>query len=275
MNPPMGLCYGCLADTSLSELIEVAGRHGFASIMVYQEHWKRHAVPSGAELHRMLDANGIRRVTLDGVLAFLPRIDSWAKSLVEGIDDYFRMAEQVGATCFNVPHYTGDPATPFQEMVDALGPFSERAAAAGLGLALEFLPETAIPDLAGALRLREAVGAQNLGICVDTWHLARTGGRPADIRALPPGAVLEFQINDRDTDTPVADATTGWQPNDRKLPGEGQLPLVETILAIEANAPGLPVNVEVFSEALRSLPPDEAAAQIAAAIRKVLAELPG
>ena len=158
-------------------------------------------------------------------------------------------------------------------MVDALGPFAERAAAAGITLALEFLPETAIPDLAAATRLREAVGAPNLGICVDTWHLARTGGGPADIRALPSGAVTEFQINDRDADTPVADATTGWQPNDRKLPGEGQLPLVETILAIEANAPGLPINVEVFSETLRNLSLDEAAGRIAAAMRKVLAKV--
>ena len=112
MTPSMGLCYGCLGDTSLPELIAVAGRHGFTSIMVYQEHWKRHAVPPAAELRRMLDANGIRRVTLDGVLAFLPRIDSWAKTLVDSVDDYFRMADQVGAVCFNVPHYTGDPATP-------------------------------------------------------------------------------------------------------------------------------------------------------------------
>ncbi|HLG86812.1 MAG TPA: sugar phosphate isomerase/epimerase family protein [Alphaproteobacteria bacterium] len=274
MNPPIGLCYGCLTDTSLSDLIEIAGRHGFASIMVYQEHWKRHAVPPTRELSRMLEANGIRRVTLDGVLTFLPRIDSWAKSLVDGVDDYFRMAEQVGATCFNVPHYTGDPATPLSEMVDALGPFAERAARHGIALALEFMPETAIPDLAAALRLRGAVGASNLGICVDTWHLARTGGGPEDLRALPPGAVTEFQINDRDAGAPVSDATTGWQPNDRKLPGEGQLPLVETILAVEANAPGLPLNVEVFSEALRNLPPDEAAARVAAAARDLLAKLP-
>jgi len=55
----------------------------------------------------------------------------------------------------------------------------------------------------------------------------------------------------------------------------GQLPLVETILAVQANAPGLPVNVEVFSEALRSLPPDQAAARVAEATRSVLARLPG
>jgi sugar phosphate isomerase/epimerase len=275
MKPPMGLCYGCLADTSLHDLIDIAGRHGFASIMVYQEHWKRHAVPPASELRRMLDANGIRRVTLDGVLAFLPRIDSWAKNLVDGADDYFRMAEQVGATCFNVPHYTGDPETPLQEMADALGPFCRRAAESGIVLALEFMPETAIPDLAAALRLREAVAAPNVGVCVDTWHLARTGGGLADIRALPRGAIMEFQINDRDPDTPLSDATTGWRPNDRKLPGHGQLPLVETILAVEANAPGLPVNVEVFSEALRSLPPDQAAARVADAMRALLAKLPG
>jgi sugar phosphate isomerase/epimerase len=270
----MGLCHGCLADTSLPDLIEIAGRHGFGSIMVYQEHWKRFQVPPSAELHRMLAGNGIDRVTLDGVLAFLPRIDPWARQLVDSVDDYFRMAEAVGAACFNVPHYTGDPATPPVEMVDALGPFCERAARAGISVALEFMPDTAIPDLPAAIRLCDAVGAANLGVAIDTWHLARTGGGPADIRALEPGIVKEFQLNDRDAATPRGDATTGWHPNDRRLPGQGQLPLVETILAVQANAPGLPVNVEVFSEELRGLPPDDAAARVAAATRRLFERLP-
>ena len=274
MKLPLGLCYGCLEDTSLADLIQIAGRHGFSSIMVYQEHWKRFPVPSRRDLRQMLDDNGIRFVTLDGVLCFLPHIDSWARALVDGVDDYFRMAEQVGATSFNVPHYTGDPATPLPEMVGALTPFCARAADAGVSVALEFMPETAIPNLAAAVRLMDAAGAPNLGVALDTWHFARTGGTIDEIRALKPGAIKEFQLNDRSKGTAAEDATTGWRPNDRKLPGEGDLPLVETILAVHRNAPGIPANVEVFSSDLRALAPDDAAARVAAATRAVFARLP-
>ena len=105
-----------------------------------------------AGLRTLLRDNGIRRVVLDGVMAQLPRCAFVAE---QGWDrgSALRGGGAFGVDCFNVPHYRGDPATTVAEFADCLGPFCERAARAGITVALEFLPGTGIPDLERALRI--------------------------------------------------------------------------------------------------------------------------
>jgi len=182
-------------------------------------------------------------------------------------DQHFAVAEQFGVDCFNVPHYRGDPATTVVEFADALGPFCERAAAAGITVALEFLPGTGIPDLERALRIVEAVAAPNLGITLDTWHWARTRGTLADIRALAPGVIKDFQISDRAGNQDALPDSEQWG---RLLPGEGVLPLAQIIRAVRANAPDLTLNAEIFSEELQQREPNDAAHAIAQALGRVM-----
>ena len=52
----------------------------------------------------------------------------------------------------------------------------------------------------------------------------------------------------------------------RSLPGEGELPLGEIIAAALANNPAITIELEVFSEELREMPLDAAAARVASAV---------
>ncbi len=52
----------------------------------------------------------------------------------------------------------------------------------------------------------------------------------------------------------------------RKLPGEGELPLAAILAACIANSPEITAEIEVFSEELRNLPLDDAAARAAGAV---------
>ena len=92
----------------------------------------------------------------------------------------------------------------------------------------------------------------------------------ADARALPPGSIKEFQLSDRAADENSRVDSVQWG---RLVPGEGAAPLAELIRAVQANAPGLSLNAEVFSQELQALPPQVAAARIAAGLRRIIASI--
>jgi sugar phosphate isomerase/epimerase len=266
-EPRIGLCAGMVREMSVADLIALAGRHGFTSIMFLPTQWSRADAPAPGDARRMLDDNGIKTTSMDGVMARLPRLADPVQQYLLPEDSYFRIAEEIGACCFNVPHYLGDPKTPVAEFADALGPLAEKAATHGIALGLEFLPGTGIPDVRTANRISEAVGAANLGVTIDTWHLARCRGGIGDIRALPPGRIKAFQISDRAADEDAKPDEEMWG---RLVPGEGALPLRETIAAVWENAPGIAIDAEIFSKELLARPDDETAARVMRALKPLV-----
>ncbi len=264
---PFGLCWGTVNDMSLTEIIALAGKHGFNAVMFLPRMWEG-VVPPDRDIHRMLDDNGITHTGLDGVLSMLPGLPDEVLKLGVPEDSYFRMAESVRARYLNVPHYGGDPKTSVAAFADRLGPLAERADTHGMDVGLEFLPGTGIPNLGTALRIAEAVDRANIGVTVDTWHLARSGGTVADLRALPSGVIKGFHLSDRAADEHTRPDSEAWG---RLLPGAGALPLREIIDVVLANNPWLAIDVEIFSHALRALPDDETARRVAHATRAVLA----
>jgi sugar phosphate isomerase/epimerase len=264
-NPKLGLCWGMFIEMSAKDFISLVGRHGFQSIQFGPAQFRGARAPARGEARRMLDDNGIIIASFDGVMAGLPRLPPEARQYVLSEDEYFRLAEDANVSCFNVPHWCGDPKTPLNEFVDMLGPFSERAAKRDIAIGLEFLPGTGIPDLPSANRISEAIGLSNIGITVDTWHLARSRGSNADIRRLPPGRVKAFQVSDRALDEDKKPDEEMWG---RLIPGEGALPLQETIDLVMANNPGIGIDGEIFSKELVERPDDETASRVAQALRQ-------
>jgi sugar phosphate isomerase/epimerase len=264
---PLGLCYGSLCALDADALVAVAGEAGFTSVMLPP--FPESACATRAEFRALLDRYGIRRVVLDGTMGMLPRC---AFARVNGftVARHLAAAERFCVDCFNVPHYEGDPRATVAEFVDALAPFCESAATLGASVALEFLPGTGIPDIERALRITEQTGAPNLGIALDTWHWARSRATLDDIRALPPGMIKDFQLSDRAADEDTRPDSIQWG---RLVPGEGAAPLAEIIRAVQANAPGMSLNAEVFSQELQALAPQLAAARIAQGLRRIIAAI--
>lgn len=263
-GPGIGLCHGSVRDVSAAELVRLAEANGFSAVMLPPV--PRARAEEIGRFRGLLEANGIRRVVLDGAMAALPRCPFVAQ-MGWTVDQHFEVADRFAVDCFNVPHYGGDPATTVAELADALGPFCERAARGGRTVALEFLPGTGIPDLERSLRIIEAVGASNLGIALDTWHWARSRASLADLRALPPGIIKDFQISDRSAAQDTLPDSVQWG---RLLPGDGVLPLAEIVRIVRANAPQITLNAEIFSEELQARPPAEAAYDIARSLRRLV-----
>lgn len=267
MTPPLGLCYGSLSAVDADTFVAIAGAAGFTSIMLPP--FPESACGTRAEFRALLERHGIRRVVLDGAMGMLPRCD-FARDNGFTVARHLATAERFCVDCFNVPHYEGDPRATVAEFADALAPFCESAAALGADVALEFLPGTGIPDIERALRITEQAGAPNLGIALDTWHWARCRATLGDIRALPPGVIKDFQLSDRAADEDSRPDSIQWG---RLVPGEGGAPLAEIIRAVQANAPGMSLNAEVFSQELQALAPQLAAARIAQGLRRIIAAI--
>jgi sugar phosphate isomerase/epimerase len=108
----------------------------------------------------------------------------------------------------------------------ALAEVFERTANSGVTLALEPIiawQSDYLNTLGEALELVELVDHPNLGVYPDTFHLWRTGTLLEDIERAG-SRIVGVHLND---------AVDGDDHSNR-LPGEGELPLVEIVRAIEA-----------------------------------------
>jgi sugar phosphate isomerase/epimerase len=188
-------------------------------------------------------------------------------------DECFRIAETLGIPLLNITHYLAARVSR-AALVDAIGDVTHRAQLRGIATCLEFMPGTGIPDLAAAVEISAAVGS-NVGVLVDTWHLARTGGTVEQLRSIAPGVRASVQVNDRISrlDEPVASpgGPQFTRMANRLLPGDGELPLAGIVGALTENNPAVPIGVEVFSDEMRSLTPFDAAARAAKSLHDLLA----
>lgn len=266
----IGLCWGTLQRAALAELIEAAGRHGFPTLSVRPD-MVQSALESGlsdrAIRQRLQDA-GVRVRVIDALSGGLPGMNA-APTQIGGrapqrpdAETCFRMAEIVEAPLINISHYRGD-TVPIDRMAEAIGAISRKAAERGLALVIEFTPDGGIPDLGTAYAIVQACGEPNCSVLLDTWHHYRTGGSIEAIRALPAGAIGSIQLCDG---TPPGPGETYVPMTGRDLPGEGPMPLRAMTEAALAKNRGITAELEVFSEELRSLTIDAAAARAAAAV---------
>ncbi len=279
------LCWGTVQSAPIETLISVASENGFGSITVTP--WMGQellADPWRLARIRASLAAGMRVSCLDALISGLPGIPpagavppALRNNFSCDADACLRVAEALDIPLLNIAHYLGQPV-PLSALVDAIGAVTQRAAALGVAICIEFIPGTGIPDLATAAQISSAVGA-NIGILVDTWHFARTGGTAAELRGLAAGSVLSVQVNDRmdGEGGPVEgpDGLVYLTMANRRLPGEGELPLADLVSALLANNPGMPIGIEVFSDEMRSLTAQEAAHRAAVALQRVLDNIPG
>ena len=193
--------------------------------------------------------------------------------------DLAAIEEQCGPT-FEVANYYGAKTVAGVVMSSeinsdaataGLAKLAEMAGERGLGVCIEWLPWTGLPDLKSAWKLVQDAGAENLGLVVDTWHWLRQPGGPdeATLRSIPGDRIHCVQLDDTTRVGSGDDAMMESMTN-RLLPGEGDvdwsglLSILEEIGADPIWAP------EVFSLQLLEAGPDDMARKIHDATRKVL-----
>jgi sugar phosphate isomerase/epimerase len=161
---------------------------------------------------------------------------------------------------------------------DRLRPVAEILEAAGIRLGLEYVgPLTLraghahefIHDLAGWRELAFTIGTGNIGLLLDAYHWYVSHGTVEDLDALTNQDVVLVHMNDGIAGVP-ADAQLDQV---RCLPGESGVIDLDTFLReLVKMAYDGPVVVEPFSERLKALPPQEAAAETLASLKASMAK---
>jgi sugar phosphate isomerase/epimerase len=246
--PKLAVAHLTALELTPLEWVTQAARAGFDAVGLRLNPTSADAIayPSivGSEAHRVL-----RRVLADEgmtvhdveFIPMLPDID------VASYAPMFDAAADLGARCVTVSGDDPDAG----RLAANLAALCELAAQYGLRVDLEFMRWRHVGTLKQARSMVERVASANLAILVDALHLARSGGSPADVRALPVGMVRAVQLCDASQHAPVGDDATILEARTGRLPpGEGVLPLIDlldalpagTALGVEMPLPSLPAK---------------------------------
>ena len=178
-----------------------------------------------------LDATGVTVADLE-VVALRPETDITAFSA------FFETGARLGAKHILVAAYE----TVLERFADRFAAFCEAAAPFGLSADLEFMPWTAVPDLATARRIVEKVGKANAGVLVDALHFDRSGSSIDDLGKIPKGRLHYWQLCDGPAERPATtEAMMLAARTERMFPGEGGIDLV-------ALARAMPVDITISIE---------------------------
>jgi sugar phosphate isomerase/epimerase len=152
-------------------------------------------------------------------------------------------ASKIVAVCMDATWPGIDPAR------DKLALLVDAAGAIGAQVCVEFLPWSAIPDLATAWALVEPLGP-NAGILVDTWHWQRQAGGPnPELLATIPGERIGYvQVCDAAAE-PAGDLLTEAMTN-RLLPGDGVVDFAALFHQLDAIGATPFVATEIFNPTL-------------------------
>jgi sugar phosphate isomerase/epimerase len=156
----------------------------------------------------------------------------------------------------------------FTFYVEMLRPVAETLKAAGCRLGIEFIgPKTLraqfkyefIYSMAGMLELARSIGAGNVGLLLDIWHLYTAGESVDDIDALTADDVIVVHVNDAPAGVPRDEQID----NVRALPLETGLldivPFMTKLVAIGFDGPVMP---EPFSQRIDDLAASDPAAAV-------------
>ena len=120
----------------------------------------------------------------------------------------------------------------------------------------EFMPfDVNVRSLDAALAVVDGAGASNGGLAIDTWHMAKLGIEPDDLRRIPARDLAWVELSDgryENMPDPIDETV-----NHRRLPGQGEFPIRRYVEAAREVGYDGPWGVEVLSDDLRNRPIEE------------------
>lgn len=234
---PIGIDH--LTALSLEPLtfLGAAGEAGFASVSLRTIH-----ITGGVPLwhEARIDVRGIQRVTQEyGTAVHAIEAVAINASLSQNVRSLAAQLEQ-GAALGAALLYSFIDDEDLSRASDTLGELVLTAREFGLGTLIEPMPYRSVGTLAQATQIASNAGAD--GVVVDALHAMRGGTDAADISKLDAAQLRVLQLCDAPRLAPRATPSSGLHAlmhearYDRRLPGEGELPLTEFVAAMPADA---------------------------------------
>ena len=165
------------------------------------------------------------------------------------------------------------PGTETARLLPGFARLCAEATGRGLGVDLEFVPMSAVGDLATATDLLEEVGLPGVGLVLDTWHFFR--GPAPDAGAVVRAARLIRQVQLSDATWEVRGSLLRDTLTNRRVPGSGEFPLEPLLRLLHEHGALRGIGPEVLSSDLHALGPTRAAVAAGTAVDQVLARALG
>ena len=236
----------------LEEDLEAAAQAGFPLVEVWAAKLEPYlAHHSLADLRQALSQRGL------GVAAICPYglrlFGDWRAGL-EAIRRAAAVAVEVGApqllVCPDAPGEAERTPDVYRVAGERARAYGEVAEAAGIRLAIEPLGgHPFVPGPRQAAAVLEVAAHPALGLMMDTFHYHKSRVPQEEIVAIPPAWWTILHIND----VPVGDPSA-FSDADRLYPGEGVLPLPQTLRFFAGIGFRGAVSVEVFRREYWELP---------------------
>jgi len=266
------LCWGTLRHLTLTELIGVADRTGFAAVTASVVQHGSEIRERASYLTDLCRTAGVRVECVEPVISPLPGLrerntvaEQLRVFLDHDADDVIECAVLLEAQSVNIAHFLGTPHD-LEDLSLSVSTIAANAGQHGLITTVEFIPGTGIASLNDVVQVIATSPQPNLRVLIDAWHLSKAGLSPNDLERVPPGLIHAVQLCDT-SDSPSNNTSVF---SHRQLPGQGSLLLQDIVGVALRNNPMVDLQVEVFNDDLpRMLAPDA----IATAARASLDEL--
>jgi len=229
-DQPVGLGHLTVLELPPIELLQLAAAVGYAAIGL-----RLYPAFPGSPCYEIAPGSALmremrRRIEGDGVAVFdIEFVVMEGDFVPDRLTPILETAALLGARRLSVCGDDPDRA----RMVANFAALCDLAAGFGMGVDLECMAWRRVANLADAVQVVLAAGRPNAGVLVDALHLARTGGNPTDVLAMPPGLIAAAQLCDAVATRPIGhEAILREARSGRLPPGEGALPLVELLDAL-------------------------------------------
>ena len=242
----------------LADRCEHASRAGFKGIGLWHADLEKVLeTRSLGDVKHLLDDNGLEYLELEFLMDwFLDPGDERREASDTVRTQLFEAAAALGAHHIKVGNIPGTPCE-LEQVIERYGELCADAAEKhDLRVVYEFMPfDVNVHDLESALALVEGADAPNGGLAIDTWHMAKLGIEPGELRRIQQPHLGWVELSDgRYENMPdLIDETI----NHRRLPGDGEFPIRDYVAACREAGYDGPWGVEVLSEELRNLPIDQ------------------
>ena len=267
-----------IRGSGLADTIALARETGFAGVELSIREAARLADQSGIESVRALFADAGVRPGSWG-LPFDWRDDAaWRAGLAE-LGGLAEVGRQLGCTRVStwVPSGSDERAMEANRRwhVERFRPVAEALGPSGCRIGLEFIgPKTYrdqfkhpfVHSMDGMLELIEQIGAPNVGLLVDAWHVYTSHGRNEDVARLRPEQVVVVHVND----APAGIAIDEQDDHTRRLPAAtGVIDLAGFMAALGRIGYDGPVTAEPFSRRVNELAASDPRAAVAETARSM------
>jgi sugar phosphate isomerase/epimerase len=239
----------------LGERCEQAARVGFSGTGLWHADLE-HVLETRTldEVKALLDDHGLKYLELEFLMDWFLDADDERRRASDATKALlFEAAGKLGAHHIKVGNIPGTPCE-LSRLTERYGELcAEAAQRHDSRVVYEFMPfDVNVGDLDSALAVVEGAGAPNGGLAIDTWHMAKLGIEPDELRRIPARQLGWVELSDGRYEN--MDDLIDETVNHRRLPGEGEFPIRDYVAVCRELGYDGPWGVEVLSEELRNLP---------------------